>query len=71
MGEFFAKLGTGCLTFLVLLVIISFIGGYFVMRLYNYCMPDMFGVSKIDYWHAFAFVVMIRLIFQQFNVSSK
>ena len=37
--------------------------GYFVMLLWNWLMPPIFGLKVITYWQAFGIVVLAKLIF--------
>ena len=43
--------------------IFAFIFGYFVMLLWNWLMPDIFGLTEINYWQAFGIIILARLIF--------
>ena len=46
-----------------LAVFLAFIFGYFVMLLWNWVMPQIFGLPVIDYWLAFGIIILARLIF--------
>jgi hypothetical protein len=37
--------------------------GYFVMLLWNWLMPPIFGLKVIGYWQAFGIMVLAKLIF--------
>ncbi len=37
--------------------------GYFVMLLWNWLMPLLFGLTVITYWQAFGIVILAKLIF--------
>jgi hypothetical protein len=37
--------------------------GYFVMLLWNWLMPPIFGLGVITYWQAFGIMVLAKLIF--------
>jgi len=37
--------------------------GWFVMLLWNWLMPAIFGLGAITYWQAFGLVVLAKLIF--------
>lgn len=37
--------------------------GYFVMLLWNWLMPEIFHLSKINFWQAFGLVLLARLFF--------
>lgn len=47
----------------ILAVFLAFIFGYFVMHLWNWIMPAIFGLPVIDYWMAFGIIILARLIF--------
>ncbi|WP_222982935.1 hypothetical protein [Flagellimonas meishanensis] len=36
---------------------------YVLMYLWNWLMPDLFGLSTINYWQAFGIMVMAKLLF--------
>lgn len=46
-----------------LAVFLAFIFGYFVMLLWNWIMPAIFGLPVIDYWMAFGIIILARLVF--------
>lgn len=48
---------------IALAVLLAFIFGYFVMLLWNWIMPTLFGLPEIDYWLAFGIIILARLIF--------
>jgi hypothetical protein len=48
---------------LVTAVVFGFIFGYFVMHLWNWLMPGLFGLGMIDFWKAFGLVLLARLLF--------
>ncbi len=50
-----------------LAVFMAFIFGYFVMLLWNWIMPTIFGLPEIDYWLAFGIIILARLIFGGFG----
>ena len=41
----------------------GFIFGYFVMLLWNFLMPDIFGLKEINFWQGAGLVVLSRLLF--------
>ena len=41
--------------------------GYFVMMLWNWLMPELFGLATINYWQAFGIIILARLIFGGFK----
>jgi hypothetical protein len=58
--------------FYVIPVIFSILGigliiGFPVMWLWNYEMPYLFGFKQIDFWHAWAMVVLSGVLFKATN----
>jgi len=47
----------------------SFLFGYFVMLLWNWLMPELFGLATITFWKAFGIILLARLIFGGFKHS--
>lgn len=45
----------------------AFIFGYFVMLLWNWLMPEIFGLVAINFWQAAGIVLLARLIFGGFK----
>jgi hypothetical protein len=41
----------------------GFLFGYFVMLLWNWLMPEIFGLGLITFWQAFGLVVLGRMLF--------
>lgn len=41
--------------------------GYFVMILWNWLMPDIFGLTTITFWQAFGLTLLARLVFGGFK----
>lgn len=37
--------------------------GYVLMRLWNWLMPDLFGLTTVGYWQAVGILVLAKLIF--------
>jgi hypothetical protein len=48
---------------LVLAVVLGFLFGYFVMLLWNWLMPALFGLKVITYWQAFGLIVLSKILF--------
>jgi hypothetical protein len=48
-------------------VIFALAFGFLAKWLWNYLMPDLFGLSKITYFQAFAMVVLAKLLFGAFG----
>jgi hypothetical protein len=45
----------------------AFVFGYFVMLLWNWLMPELFGLITITFWQAAGIVLLARLIFGGFK----
>ena len=41
--------------------------GFIVMLLWNWLMPDIFGLKKITYWQAWGLLVLCSILFKGFN----
>jgi len=52
---------------IILAVIFAFLFGYFVMLLWNWIMPALFGLPEITYWMGFGIILLGRLIFGNFG----
>ncbi len=48
---------------IVFAVLFALVFGLAVQYLWNYLMPELFGVKSISYWQAFAFVILIKILF--------
>jgi hypothetical protein len=48
-------------------VVLAFLFGYFIMLLWNWLMPLLFGLKIIDYWQAFGIALLARLLFCSFG----
>ena len=49
---------------LVLAVVLAFLFGVFVMWLWNWLMPAIFGLGTISYWQAWGLVLLAHLLFK-------
>ena len=45
----------------------AFVFGYFVMLLWNWLMPTIFGLTTITFWQAAGIVLLARLVFGGFK----
>lgn len=52
-----------------LALLFGFLFGYFVMLLWNWLMPNIFGLTEITYWQAVGIVILARLIFGSIGLS--
>jgi hypothetical protein len=60
---FVLKIIGGVLAFLGFAVLIAFALGFFVMLLWNWLMPVIFGLGKIGYWQAFGLILLAKILF--------
>ena len=51
----------------ILAAFFAVVFGYFVMLLWNWLMPMLFGLPEITYWHAFGIIILARLLFGGHN----
>ena len=49
---------------LALVVVLAFLFGLFVMWLWNWLMPAIFGLGIITYWQAWGLVLLTHLLFK-------
>ena len=49
---------------LVFVFAMAFLFGYFVMLLWNWLMPAIFGLVKITYWQAWGLVLLSHILFK-------
>lgn len=52
---------------LLLAGLFGLVFGYFVMLLWNWLMPAIFGLGTITFWQAFGVIVLAKLIFAPFG----
>jgi len=45
----------------------AFLLGYVVMLLWNWLMPELFGLATITYWQAFGILVLAKILFGGFG----
>ncbi len=45
--------------------------GFLVQYLWNWVMPDLFGLKAITYWQAFALLILAKIFFGSFGRHSK
>ena len=45
----------------------TFLYGLVVMLLWNWLMPDIFGLPRIDYWHAWGVVLLSHILFKSWG----
>ncbi|NJB71699.1 hypothetical protein GGR42_002161 [Saonia flava] len=44
-------------------ILMAILVGYVVMRLWNWLMPDLFGLTTITYWQAVGIFILAKLFF--------
>jgi hypothetical protein len=49
------------------LALFIFLGGEVVMRLWNWLLPDLFGVRGINFWQALGLLALSRILFGGFG----
>lgn len=52
---------------IAVLVGLTFLYGLFVMLLWNWIMPDIFSLPRIDYWHAWGLVLLSHILFKSWG----
>lgn len=60
-----ALLGVAGAAFLALLL------GLIVMALWNWLMPELFGLTRIGYWQAWGLVILTHILFKGFHGPGK
>ncbi len=55
--------GFKILFFIVLGLTIAFLVGYIVMRLWNWLMPELFGLPLVSYWQAVGILILAKIFF--------
>lgn len=52
-------------------ILLIFLMGFVVMWLWNWLMPDIFGLPTLSYWQAFGLLALAKIIFGFGHHSSK
>ncbi len=52
---------------LIFAALFALVFGFLVKWLWNFLMPDLFGLKEITYWQAFTIVILSKLIFGTFG----
>ena len=60
IGIGFAILGIG----------LAFLFGWVVMLLWNWLMPDIFGLKRVTYWQAWGLLILCTILFKGFGSGS-
>ncbi len=45
--------------------------GWVVMLLWNWLMPDLFGLKRLDYWQAWGLLALCTILFKGFGSGSR
>ncbi len=45
----------------------TFLFGFFVMLLWNWLMPDIFSLPRIDYWQAWGLLLLSHILFKSWG----
>jgi hypothetical protein len=48
-------------------VAFTFLFGLIVMLLWNWVMPDIFGLPRVDYWHAWGLLLLTHILFKSWG----
>lgn len=57
------KKGAKIFFFTLLGIAVAFLFGYIVMHLWNWLMPDLFGLPEVGYWKALGILLLAKIIF--------
>lgn len=49
----------------------AFLFGYIIMLLWNWLMPEIFGLTEIDYWQAVGIIILAKFLFGGFGSRHK
>ena len=60
------KIATGIALFFGFLFFI-FIGGFFVLQLWNWLIPDIFSLRRLTFWEALGLLALCRILFGSFG----
>lgn len=55
--------------FVLLGVGLLFLFGFVVMLLWNWLMPDLFGLKRLDYWQAWGLLLLSTILFKGMGSS--
>lgn len=56
---------------LILMVMLAFLFGLFVMLLWNWLMPEIFGLTEISYWQGWGIALLAHLLFKSGGHNSR
>jgi hypothetical protein len=55
----------------ILAMVLALLFGFIVMWLWNWLMPDIFGLKTISFWQAWGLVVLAHILFKSFPHHNK
>lgn len=61
-----AILGGAIIIFIIMLAVT-----YPTMLLWNWLMPDIFGLKELEFWQTFGLIVLANVFFKSSNINSK
>lgn len=61
--EYYVKKIVKVIAMVILAGALFFLANYVLMRLWNWLMPDLFGLATITFWQALGILVMAKIIF--------
>lgn len=51
----------------IIVIALVLLFGYITMRLWNWLMPELFGLVAIDYWQALGIIILAKILFGGFG----
>lgn len=51
----------------IIVITLVFLFGYITMRLWNWLMPEIFGLGAINYWQALGLLILAKILFGGFG----
>lgn len=66
-----AGIAAGFIVVFVLTVVFSAIFAVVTMWLWNWLMPDLFGIKEIGFWQAFGINILCSILFKGSNSTSR
>lgn len=66
MDNFLGKAATA----IMVLFLVALFFGFLTMLLWNYLMPDVFGLKEISFWQALAMNILSGILFSNKSSSS-
>ena len=60
----------GCFVTLLLCILFGAFGGWVFMLLWNWLMPELFGLKVIEYWQALGLMILCGMLFKSPTVDN-